>query len=120
MGLADANTENVAYPTLQAWLADYRVSNGLAIPQSRYLLDGSYLRLKNVTVGYTLPAALTDRVGVSRLRFFLSGENVWEASAVSDFVDPEAIGANPLDAGQFGGYAYPFQRRYSAGLNLEF
>jgi TonB-linked SusC/RagA family outer membrane protein len=120
MGLADANTENVAYPTLQAWLADYRVSNGLAIPQSRYLLDGSYLRLKNVTVGYTLPAALTDRVGVSRLRFFLSGENVWEASAVSDFVDPEAIGANPLDAGQFGGYAYPFQRRYSAGPNLEF
>jgi TonB-linked SusC/RagA family outer membrane protein len=120
MGLADANTENVAYPSLQAWLADYRVSNGLAIPQSRYLLDGSYLRLKNVTVGYTLPSQLTERVGLGRFRIFLSGENVWESSAVSDFVDPEAIGANPLDAGRFGGYAYPFQRRYSAGVNVEF
>lgn len=120
LGLADANTEGASFPTLQAWLADYRVSNGLAIPQSKYLLDGSYLRLKNVTVGYTLPTTLTDRVGLSRLRFFVSGENVWEASSVKDFVDPEAIGANPLDAGQFGGYAYPFQRRYSVGLNLEF
>ncbi len=122
MGLADANTEGASFPTLQAWLADYRVSNGLAIPQTRYLLDGSYIRLKNLTVGYSLPTTLTERAGISRLRFFLSGENVWEASAVKQVVDPEAIDADPVaaGAGAFGGYAYPFQRRYSVGVNLDF
>jgi TonB-linked SusC/RagA family outer membrane protein len=120
LGLADANTENVDYPTLQAWLADYRVANGLAIPQSRYLLSGAYLRLKNLTLGYSLPTSLTDKLNIGRLRFYASGENLWESSDLKDFVDPEAIGSGTLDGGQFGGYAYPFQRRYSVGINLDF
>ncbi|MEL7163167.1 MAG: hypothetical protein AAFN92_20575, partial [Bacteroidota bacterium] len=121
MGLADANTADPAYPALQAWLADYRVENGLAIPQSRYLIDGSYLRLKNVTLGYSLPSSLIDRLGLGRVRVFVSGENLWERSDLTQFVDPEAVGNNSaVDAGRFGGYAYPFQRRYSAGINLDF
>lgn len=120
MGLADANTGDVDYPTLQAWLADYRVNNGLAIPQSRYLLNGAYVRLKNVTLGYSLPSVLTEKLNIGRLRFYLSGENLWESSDVSEFLDPEAIGNGDLDGGQFGGYAYPYQRRYSVGVNLDF
>ncbi len=111
-GLADANTD-ATYPILQAWLADWRVYNGLAIPQTQYLQDASYIRLKNLTLGYTLPKALTQRIGINQFRIYLSGENLWEASDIKNYVDPEAIGS-------WSGYAYPFQRRYSVGLNVEF
>ncbi|MFP4342721.1 MAG: SusC/RagA family TonB-linked outer membrane protein [Cyclobacteriaceae bacterium] len=131
-GLADQNTD-AQYPVLQAWLADRNLgerideSMGLVIPQTRYLLDGSYLRLKNLTIGYTLPQALLERAGISNLRVFVSGENVAEWSQIADFFDPEAINdninfdpstGNDRDTGK--GYAYPLQRRYAVGLNLNF
>ncbi|MEZ4898950.1 MAG: TonB-dependent receptor [Saprospiraceae bacterium] len=118
-GLDQANTD-AEYPILQAWLADYRVDNGLAIPQTKYLLNAAYVRLKNVTVGYTLPATLTNRFGISRFRIFLSGENIWEASQIARTVDPEAISTTGTNGGSWAGYAYPFQRRYSVGINLDF
>lgn len=132
-GLANANTD-ARYPVLQSWLADRNLgervdqSKGLAIPQTDYLLNAAYVRLKNLTLGYTLPKSLTNRVHISRLRVFVSGENIAEWSALSDFYDPEAIsdidvkinpGVNPgRTTGK--GYAYPFQRRYSVGLNVTF
>src|SRR5690606_18969470 len=98
-GLADQNLD-AFYPVLQAWMADRNLgeridqAQGLAIPQTRYLLDGSYIRLKNLTIGYTLPQTLMDRVGIDRLRVFVSGENVFEWSELKDFYDPEAINDN--------------------------
>lgn len=132
-GLADANTD-AKYPILQAWLADRNLgervdqSRGLAIPQTGYLLNGAYVRLKNVTVGYSLPQALTQKIRIHRLRFFASGENITEWSGVKNFYDPEAI--TSIDAkldptlsasrGTGSGYSYPFQRRYSVGINVDF
>ena len=131
-GLAEQNLD-ARYPVLQAWLADRNLgeridqAQGLAIPQTRYLLDASYIRIKNLTLGYTLPQAMMDRVGISRLRVFVSGENVFEWSALRDFFDPEAINdnmnINPAvgNSRQTGsGYAYPIQRRFAVGLNLNF
>lgn len=134
-GLADANLD-ARYPILQAWLADRNLgervdqAQGLAIPQTRYLLNAAYLRLKNLTIGYTLPETLTNKFNISRLRIFVSGENLAEWSDVKDFYDPEAIndngilnldpGVNPNDRIQGKGYAYPFQRRYAVGLNVNF
>ena len=60
-GLANQNL-NARYPVLQSWLADKNLgtdidqSMGLAIPQTNYLLNGAYLRIKNITLGYTLPS----------------------------------------------------------------
>ncbi|MFW5725703.1 MAG: hypothetical protein ACOCX0_04580, partial [Bacteroidota bacterium] len=76
------------------------------------MLNGAYLRLKNITLGYTLPRELTQRFGVQNLRIFVSGENLYEWSELKQFFDPEAVTDNGL------GYRYPFQRRYSAGVNL--
>ncbi len=133
-GLASANTD-AAYPILQAWLADRNLgerideSKGLAIPQTEYLLDASYVRFKNLTIGYTLPNTLTEKVGISNLRIFVSGENIAEWSELKDYYDPEAITnivdgrLNPAvsNGRQVGsGYVYPFQRRYAAGINLNF
>ena len=133
MGLASANTD-ATYPILQAWLADRNLgeridqAQGLAIPQTGYLLDASYLRIKNITIGYTIPQAVTDRVNIGSLRIFFSGDNLIEWSGVKDYYDPESITdadirANPaVSVGRQNGtgYVYPFQRRYSFGLNLDF
>ncbi len=113
-GLADANTNNPTYPVLQSWLADANYGTGLDIPQTRYLLSAAYLRVKNVTLGYSLPSAVLQKIKLSRVRFYVSGENLFEFSAIKKYVDPEAINANDDSV------AYPFQRRLSFGLNLQF
>ncbi|PHN01780.1 SusC/RagA family TonB-linked outer membrane protein [Flavilitoribacter nigricans] len=132
-GLASANTD-AQYPHLQAWLADRNLgeridqAQGLAIPQSDYLLNAAYLRFKNLTIGYTLPNSLTSRINISRIRVFLSGENITEWSGVADYFDPEAISDSDiridpsLSVGRQNGsgYQYPFQRRYSVGINVDF
>ncbi|SDL92754.1 TonB-linked outer membrane protein, SusC/RagA family [Catalinimonas alkaloidigena] len=130
-GLAQQNLD-AAYPILQAWLADRNLgtridqAQGLAIPQTQYLLNAAYLRLKNVTVGYTLPTALTDRWKIASLRIFVSGDNLTEWSALKKLYDPEAVNTNIYtDPGQSpdrvgNGFGYPFQRRYSVGLNVNF
>lgn len=118
-GLAHQNLD-ARYPVFQSWLADRNLgeglndSKGLVTPQSRYLLSASYIRIKNITVGYTLPKELTQKMKMNRIRFFLSGENIFEWSEVADFFDPEAV----TDNGH--GAAYPFQRRYSLGVNIDF
>ncbi len=131
-GLADANLD-AFYPHLQSWLADRNLgeridqSQGLAIPNDRYMLNAAYFRLKNVTLGYTLPRELTGKYGMGSLRIYFSGENLLTFSEVKDFYDPEAIsaadGINPSTApgrDNSKGYSYPFQKRYSFGINLEF
>jgi len=118
-GLANQNLD-AKYPIFQAWLADRNLgeglnsSKGLATPQTGYLLSAAYVRVKNITVGYTLPKSLTQKWGIERLRLFLSGENLAEWSEVADYFDPESVTDNGW------GYAYPFQRRYSLGVNIDF
>jgi hypothetical protein len=97
----------------------------LAIPQTDYLLSAAYLRFKNLTIGYTLPLAVSSRIGLSNVRFYASGENLFEWSALKGFFDPEAVNNaiqyNPAVSGGRGvgkGYTYPFQRRYVLGINV--
>lgn len=111
-GLADANP-NSRYPVLQSWLADANYGGGLDIPQTRYLLSGAYLRVKNVNLGYSLPASLLQKRNIERVRFYVSGENLFEFSKIKKFVDPESINDGY-------GWAYPFQRKFSFGLNVQF
>lgn len=89
------------------------------MPQTKYLLNMSYLRLKNLTVGYTLPAHLLKTAHISRLRVFFSGENLFEKKHTDVPIDPEtdytSWGAN--DGNSFG-KVYPFQRTYSFGIQL--
>ncbi|WP_158826882.1 SusC/RagA family TonB-linked outer membrane protein [Mucilaginibacter lacusdianchii] len=130
-GLANQNL-NSKYPILQAWLADVNLgttpgnAKGLAIPQTGYMLNGAYLRFKNLTIGYTLPASLTKKWHVSNVRFYASGENIYEWSALKKFFDPEAINLNTVinpssnTVRGGNGYAYPWQRRYSVGVNFNF
>ncbi|MEX2640148.1 MAG: hypothetical protein WD266_05655, partial [Balneolales bacterium] len=110
-GLAHANTD-ATYPVLQAWLTDVNTPGIGQIPNSGFMLDGSYVRLKNLTLGYTLSPSIASGIGISNLRIYVSGENLAEWSELAGFFDPEAV----TDDGY--GYRYPFQRRYSVGINV--
>ncbi len=133
-GLADQNLD-AKFPVFQSWLADRNLgerideSEGLAIPQTGYMLDGSYLRLKNLTIGYTLPSSITERANIGRVRIYISGENIATWSELKEFYDPEAITATSVkldpsvSAARIStgsGYAYPFQKSYSFGINVTF
>jgi TonB-linked SusC/RagA family outer membrane protein len=119
-GLADQNLDS-KYPVLQCWLADKNLGTdinhamGMAIPQTRYLLNGAYLRLKNLTLGYTLPKEWTEKLHLSRVRIYVSGDNLFEISELRKYFDPEAV----TDTSTYG-YTYPFNRQYSFGLNVTF
>lgn len=80
--------------------------------QTRYLQDASYIRLKNLQIGYTLPVAWTQKVGLNKCRLFVSGENLWTGTSLSSLFDPETI------SGGNGGNAYPLSRTWSFGLSL--
>lgn len=85
-------------------------------PQSRYLQDASYVRLKNLQLGYTLPASLTQKMHIQKLRFYVSGENLWTITGMADMFDPETVGGGSGDNGN----AYPLSTTISLGLNLTF
>ena len=77
--------------------------------------DGSYLRLKNITLGYTLPSALLAKTKVlSYARLYISGADLWETSKINDGWDPEAS----RKVSTYG--RYPFTRNVTVGLNLTF
>lgn len=84
--------------------------------QSRYLQDASYIRLKNLQIGYTLPASLTNKIHISNCRFFVSGDNLWTGTKLSKVFDPETINGGYSSYGN----AYPLSRTWSFGLSASF
>lgn len=89
------------------------------LPQTRYLLDMSYLRLKSVTIGYSLPPSLLSEISVESLRIYVSGRNLFELENLYLPIDPETSYDFIKRTGNFG-RIYPFQRRLSVGLEITF
>ncbi len=93
---------------------------------SYWLEDGSYLRVKIVQLGYTLPASLTKRVNIANLRIYLSAQNLFTFTSYSG-LDPEVgtsehtsnVGAPTLNVGVDEGI-FPQARTFSLGLQLDF
>ncbi|MGQ1947104.1 SusC/RagA family TonB-linked outer membrane protein [Geofilum sp. OHC36d9] len=78
----------------------------------RLVESGAYLRLKNIQLGYTLPKSLSQRYGINRCRFYVSGSNLLTFTQYSGY-DPE-IGSG-IDYGN-----YPQARTITMGVNLDF
>ena len=86
---------------------------------SRFIEDGSFLRLKNVTLGYTFPEKWTRKIYVSRLRIYASAQNLFCLTRYSGY-DPEVnMRTSPLMP-SFDWGAYPKSRTYLVGLELQF
>jgi hypothetical protein len=96
-------------------LAANDTNNNFSNPSDFYLEDGDYLRFKTIQLGYTLPNDILNKVGIDKIRVYLTGENLFTFTKYSGF-DPE------IGGGVFGidrGY-YPQARTGMLGVNLQF
>jgi len=86
----------------------------------RYVEDGSYVRIQNVTFGYNLPQSIISKVKMSRVRVYGSVQNLYTFTNYSGY-DPEigSFNQNPLLSGIDNG-RYPTPRTFSLGVNVEF
>ena len=86
---------------------------------SRFIEDGSFIRLKNVTLGYSLPSKLLSRIKVSKLRLYMTANNLYCLTRYSGY-DPEvSVKSSPLMPGLDYG-AYPKNTAYTMGLEITF
>lgn len=134
---------NKAYPvnvngvTVNNWYEDVtnvEVSNiGATIPRAiandpndnnrisdRYIEDGSYLRIKNITLGYTIPAHITRKLLIENMRVYTNIQNLYTFTKYTGY-DPE-IGASTSNANVYGldNGRYPSPQNYTVGLNITF
>ena len=100
----------------------YAASGGpLSKVNDRYLQNIRYLRLKNLTVGYTIPAKLTRKIGIEVIRFYFSGENLAYWSPLkknTKYVDPES--AFNRDSGAYNQFPYPWRKTIMFGIDITF
>ncbi|MDR1098123.1 MAG: SusC/RagA family TonB-linked outer membrane protein, partial [Tannerella sp.] len=75
-----------------------------------FMRDGSFMRLKNAEIGYTVPEKLSRRLQMEKVRLYVSGSNLAVFSAFKMW-DPEMAG---------NGLNYPLQRVFNVGVNVEF
>ena len=115
----DANTWSVQNgyqeANQDAWLPRVQFSDKNEQAQTRYLMNGAYVRLKNLQLGYTLPRQLTQPWGISNLRVFVSAENLFTITKMPHQFDPELM-SNSVDQNN----GYPLQKTFAFGLNVSF
>lgn len=86
---------------------------------SRVIEDGSFLRLKNVSLGYTIPSRQLRKAGISSLRLYVSADNIWTWTNYSG-PDPEVSTRNSVLTPGFDWSAYPRAYGFTAGVNITF
>ena len=94
------------------WPRLYTAGDHNFLPSDKWLQNAAYVRLKDIQIGYTIPEQVVSRLAITKLRFYIAGHDVWEATKAFDFIDPET----PDKAT----YQYPFRRTFTVGVNLNF
>ena len=104
-GVVDAQFPGLLVNTVDKW----------HIAQSFYVEDASFFRLKNIMMGYMLPAKLTNRAKLKTVRLYGSIDNIWVYSKAT-VPDPEAVAPD----GYSSGNDYPLTRKFTVGLEVNF
>lgn len=113
---------NIHKDMLNAWTPQNRYTDvpktydggaNITANSTRYLFDASYFNLKNVTLSYDFPWKLTNRMHLSALQLFVSGENLWFKSAKQG-LDPRVS----LDGAGANSFGFPQTRTISVGINV--
>lgn len=118
------DTPDAYFPRLRGYLVTS--TNGvLRMPNTRYLQNAAYVRLKNLTVGYDIPQEILKPIGIAKLQVFFSGQNLWTWSPIFRItrnIDPEVISGSDAEVATGKGDAntYPMLRCCSLGLTLGF
>lgn len=95
------------------------LAGGMNVYPNTFLVErGDYFRIRNAQLGYTLPAALTERIAIASLRIYVSARNPLTLFSYNGFT-PEIPGGSPVTAGMDYG-VYPLSRITSVGINLNF
>lgn len=102
------DNRNAKYPLLVK--EDVAGSNPNYLPSSFWIKSGAYMRLKNLVIGYTLPRKILNGIGISNLRFYVSGQNLFTVQNAYPGYDPESSPAS----------YYPLMRIYTFGIDLKF
>lgn len=103
------------FPRARAYSSLSTNSGTVRYTNDRYLQDLAYCRLKNLTIGYSLPQKLAKKIYMENCRIYVSGENLFTWTKLkSDFIDPEEASANSNNN------VYPWSRTYAVGLNVTF
>lgn len=118
---AMAVSQNQTIATLNRWNGEgssttipravFNDPNKNTRPSDRFVEDGSYLRIKNITLGYTMPTQIMQKIKLSSARVYISGQNIFTLTNYSGF-DPE-VGVNGIDNN-----VYPVTRTFTVGINL--
>jgi TonB-linked SusC/RagA family outer membrane protein len=120
----DNPNPNAYFPRYRGYVA-LSGTRELAIAQSRYLQNVSYVRLKNLTLGYSLPRSVSKKISAESVRIYITGQNLWTYSPMFKITrnfDPEVIeGSDPeINPNGGDGFSYPMEKTFSAGLSINF
>jgi TonB-linked SusC/RagA family outer membrane protein len=88
------------------------------LPSTRFIQDGSFFRLRNVTLGYNLPKNLLDKVSIKAARMYVRGTNVFTLAKFTGY-SPEVASGSAIDNG-IDNSTYPVSAIYSVGVNVTF
>lgn len=117
---------NAYWPRLRTYLSN-SASKPMGVKNDRFLQNAAYIRLKSLTLDYTLPKHLIGKGVISNVRFYLTGENLWTASGLTKHTtnfDPEVIESGDGDIASFSneqdGYSYPMLKNYTVGVTITF
>ena len=121
---SEENT-NAYFPRYRGYIAQ-NGSGTLTQAQTKYMQNVAYIRLKNLQIGYNVSQTFVKRAGLSNVRIFLSGENLWSYSPmykITKDLDIESIGRSDqvvTDGNSGNGNNYPILKSYSIGLSATF
>jgi hypothetical protein len=104
---AEKDNQDARHPT---WYANY--NRNYYTTSSHWVLDGSFVKLRNAQLGYTLPANISDRMGTQRMRVYVTGKNLWTHQNLGIDLDPEY----PVSRADY----YPQTRVFSIGTDISF
>ena len=131
--MTEGGAAGVGRALLNRWTPDNENTNipghdvlGNQRNSSQWVEDGSYIRIKNITLGYNLPAKFLKRLHIKSVKVYVTGSNLFTFTNYSGF-DPEANNASSIasgnNSGPFTGFdmaSYPSQKKYTFGLDITF
>lgn len=86
-------------------------------PQTKYLQNVAYIRLKSLSINYSLPKQITDKIHFNQVQLYLIGQNIWTYSPmfkITKDIDPEVIEPGP----SYDGNTYPMMKSFTFGIKL--
>ena len=126
------NMDQNPYWTRRVSLAANRNDGPLTWENSHYLQNAAYVRLKNITINYSLPVQWMRKIGFTAARVYLTGENLWTYSPMfkrTKMFDPEVLESGDADFaasttsglnGTGNGYSYPMLKNITIGISVNF